>query len=497
MSDEPSQGDAFEKDHVEGEHIVEPGQAESGPGADEAQTLVSRPARDDAQTLAAPGYIPQTNTVSMPAPVPYDDQASTVVYNSSQGGSRWGRRATRIAATAALIVAILFAGVGLGHVIWPSHSSGTSISRTLPTAPSGQGGLPFGNDNGSGSGGSSGSGSGSSSSATTDLSAIASKVSPALVDINVTDSYSSSQGAATGIVLSSDGYVLTNNHVIDGATNITAADVGNGKTYTATVVGYDVSHDIALIKLQGASGLTTARLGDSSSLRVGQAVAGIGNAGGQGGDPSVVGGSVTALDQQIVAGDQGVGNAEQLSGLIQTDANIQSGDSGGALASTDGEVVGVLTAASASNSYYSGSGEGYAVPINTAITIANQIKDGKSSDTVHVGGTAFLGVSVTDGQSGYGDGYGFGYGYGDGSNGSGSGSGATVSGVVSGSPAAQAGLAAGDVIASVDGTTVSSASQLTDLIGSHHPGDKVQITWSDQSGSTQTETVQLASGPAK
>ena len=184
---------------------------------------------------------------------------------------------------------------------------------------------------------------------TADVSAIAAKVSPAIVNITVGNDYTSSGGAATGIVLTSDGYVLTNNHVIDGATDIQAVDVGNGQTYSATVVGYDATHDIALIKLEDASDLTTAGIGDSSALAVGDTVVGVGNAGGDGGEPTVAAGVVLALDQQIVASDQADGSAEQLSGLIQTDADIQSGDSGGPLVNADGDVIGVMTAASATN----------------------------------------------------------------------------------------------------------------------------------------------------
>src|SRR5262249_58525303 len=131
---------------------------------------------------------------------------------------------------------------------------------------------------------------------------IAAKVSGALVDINVTFAYQGA-GAGTGIVVSSSGEVLTNNHVINGATRITATDVGNGRTYDATVVGYDPSHDIAVLQLKGASGLATATLGNSSKLSVGDPVVGVGNAGGVGGTPSSAGGKVTALDRWITPPD--------------------------------------------------------------------------------------------------------------------------------------------------------------------------------------------------
>src|SRR5262249_55969418 len=224
--------------------------------------------------------------------------------------------------------------------------------------------LPFGS--GGSSGGSSGdNGSGSSGTgSTSDTDAIAAKVAPALVDINVTFGYKGAQGAGTGIVLTSKGEVITNNHVINGATKISVTDIGNGKTYSANVVGYDASHDIAVLQLQGASGLTTAKIGDSSQAAVGQSVVAIGNAGGTGGTPSNAGGSITDLNQSITASDDLGGTSEQLSGLIQVNADIQPGDSGGSLVNTSGEVIGIDTAASQGYSLQSTGNQGYAIPIN-------------------------------------------------------------------------------------------------------------------------------------
>ena len=160
--------------------------------------------------------------------------------------------------------------------------------------------------------------------APSDISSIAAKVSPALVDINTNLSYQDEQAAGTGMVLTSDGEVLTNNHVIDGATSISVTDVGNGKTYSASVVGYDRTGDIAVIKLSGASGLQTVST-SSATAAVGQAVVGVGNAGGTGGTPSNAGGSIIALNQSITASDDGGGNAENLTGLIETNAGHRTG----------------------------------------------------------------------------------------------------------------------------------------------------------------------------
>jgi S1-C subfamily serine protease len=332
---------------------------------------------------------------------------------------------------------------------------------------------------------------------------IAQRVDPALVDVVSTEGDQGATAAGTGIVLTSNGEVLTNNHVIRGATSIKVTDVGNGRTYTAKVVGYDASRDVAVIQLQNASGLTTANLGDSSSVQAGDAVTALGNAGGKGGTPSVATGTVTALNQGITASDEGSGaNSEQLTGLIETNADIQPGDSGGALVNSFGQVIGMNTAASSGTQFQSQSGQSaeqaYAIPIDKAESIAKQIEAGQGSSTVHIGATAFLGIE-TDG-SGSGDSGGFGGfggfgGQGDGS-GSGTSNGVTIAGALSGSAAASAGLTAGDTITSVGGHAVSSTSDIQQALVKYHPGDKISVSWVDQSGQSQTATVTLASGPA-
>jgi len=327
---------------------------------------------------------------------------------------------------------------------------------------------------------------------------IAQRVDPALVDIVSTDGDQGATSAGTGIVLTSNGEILTNNHVIRGATSIKVTDVGNGKTYTATVVGYDASDDVAVIQLQNASGLTTASLGDSSSVQTGDTVTALGNAGGKGGTPSVASGSVTDLNQSITASDEGSGVSENLTGLIQTNADIQPGDSGGALVNSHGQVIGMNTAASTGfqfqgQSQSQGSQEqAYAIPISSALTVAKQIESGNGSSTVHIGTTAFLGIETSGSSSGSGSG-GFG---GAGGQGTGSGGGVTIAGALSGSPAAAAGLSAGDTITSVGGQSVSSASDIQQVLVKYHPGDKISVGWADQSGQSHRATVTLASGPA-
>lgn len=332
---------------------------------------------------------------------------------------------------------------------------------------------------------------------------IASKVDPGLVDVVSTLGYQNGEAAGTGMVLTSTGEVLTNNHVIDGATSIKVRDVGNGRTYGAKVVGYDKTRDVAVLQLVNASGLQTVSL-SSSGVQSGQKVVALGNAGGKGGTPSVATGKVTGTGKTITASDESAGNAEQLKGLIETNAGIQPGDSGGPLVNTHGDVVGMNTAASTNISttgFSSGSQptatQAFAIPISQATSIASQIKAGKASSTVHIGSTAFLGVQVSSSSAGSAGGYGGFYGgSGYGSPGSSAGSGATVAGVVNGSAAAQAGLAQGDTITSVAGRTISSATGVSSALAAHHPGDKISLGWTDQYGQSHTATVTLGSGPA-
>jgi len=446
------------------------------------------------------------------------------------GGSSNHRVRNGLLAGAAAL-AVLGAGFGIGHATTDTGGSTQALSPAsgssrLPSSSGSGGGSnssgsPFGNGGGFGNGGAFGgsgntgssgnSGSGSSgssgSSGPSDVNAIASKVDPGLVDINTTLGYQQEQAAGTGIVLSSNGVILTNNHVIDGATSISVTDVGNNKTYTASVVGYDRTKDIAVLQLHNASGLQTATLGNSSNASVGQDVVGIGNAGGTGGTPSAVGGTVTALNQSITASDDGDGTSEQLSGLIETNADIQPGDSGGSLVNTSGDVLGIDTAASAGTSFqYSGQSagnQGFAIPIDTALSIAQTIEAGSGSSTVHIGETAFLGVEInaesssSSGDSGGGGGFGGFFGGNSGSTGNtgSSASGASVASTVTNGPAQEAGLAEGDVITSLGGKTVTTPNDLTNAISQYHPGDKVSIGWTDGSGQTHTATVQLSSGP--
>ena len=312
---------------------------------------------------------------------------------------------------------------------------------------------------------------------------IATQTDPGLVDINTTLGYQQAQAAGTGMVLTSSGVVLTNNHVINGATSITAHDIGNGRTYQAKVVGYDHSHDVAVLQLQGASGLQTVTLGDSGSASSGQKVVALGNALGKGGTPAVATGHIASLGASITASDEGAGTSEQLTGLIHHNAGIQPGDSGGPLVNTAGQIIGINTAASQGTQFQGQQTQAFAIPINQAKSIADQIEAGTSSTTVHIGPTGLLGVQIMSADSAA-------------ASGIQTGAGANVAGVVAGTPAAGAGLTQGDEIVSVDGQSVSSPEQLQSALGQHHPGDSVTIGWQDQTGQTQSASVVLANGPA-
>jgi S1-C subfamily serine protease len=277
------------------------------------------------------------------------------------------------------------------------------------------------------------------------------------------------------MVIGASGEVLTNNHVVDGATTISVTIPSTGRTYSATVVGTDKTEDVAVIQLKGASGLKTIPLGDSSKVAPGDSVVALGNAGGVGGAPAVVTGTVRAIDQTITASDMGGANAETLNGLIETNAPIQPGDSGGPLANSAGQVIGMDTAASSARRFNGGATVSFAIPINHALSIAQQIETGQASSTIRIGLPGFLGVGVAATSSG---------------------NGAAVSSVASGTPAAKAGLVPGDTITAVDGTAISDGTGLTTALHPHHPGDRVSLTWVTAAGATRSATVTLASGPA-
>jgi S1-C subfamily serine protease len=355
-------------------------------------------------------------------------------------------------------------------------------------------------------------------------------VQPGLVVINskLQDDGADVSGAAgTGMIISSSGLVLTNNHVINASNGLTATVVATHKTYPAVWLGYDKGSDVAVIKLEGASGLTTVPLGNSSAVRLGDDVAAMGNANGTGRITTVTG-AITGLNEAVMASDEGSGaSAEHLTGMLQTDADIIQGDSGGPLVSAAGKVIGMDTA---SNSDVMASQEnlGYAIPINKAMTIAREIIAGRPGAGVRVGATGFVGVlvpSAPDGgqstqaspraqlqqmeegeeQQGLRPGGNFSTSPGGClSNTADAGvpshiapasSGALVLGALCQSPAAAAGLAAGDVITTAAGQQVSSPASLTSILAKVRAGKTITVVWVTPDGQTVSHQITLAQIP--
>ncbi len=303
--------------------------------------------------------------------------------------------------------------------------------------------------------------------------------------INTELAYQGASGAGTGIVLTADGEVVTNYHVVEGATSIKVTVAGTGKTYTATVVGHSATTDVALLRLVGASGLETATL-DDDTLGRGDTVTAVGNAEGTGTLTAAVG-TVTDLGTSITTAAEGSVASAELTGLIETSADVVPGDSGGPLVDSEGEVVGIDVAASSGTT--SATIDGYAIPIDDAIAVVEQIRSGSGTSKVQIGAKAYLGVQVTDTATADPNAS---YGAYPGTT---SATGAAVAAVVDGSPAAGAGLTAGDTITKIGSTSIGSASDLSTALARYGVGDQVTITWTDASGASSSTSVDLAASP--
>jgi len=367
----------------------------------------------------------------------------------------------------ALVLGIAGAGIAVGVAISP-HSSSISSATDSTTASAPDFYAQPGSYDPS-----------ATASTSTDAVAATDEQQVGVVTIVSTLYYdSASQAAGTGIILSSTGEILTNNHVIAGATEIEVTVESTGETYTAEVVGTDATADVAVLQLDDASGLTAATL-DSTGVAVADAVTSVGNANGTG-DLVAAAGTVTALDESIEVGNEYTGATESLTDLIEIDADVVSGDSGGPLVDADGEVVGIVTAASSGTADITG----YAIEIDTALAIVDQIEAGTASDNVVIGTPAFLGVTLADTTTTAP------------TTGTDAATGVELGGVIDGLPAADAGLVAGDTITAVDGNTVSNAESLSEIIASHEPGESVTITYLDATGESHSVTVTLVEGPA-
>ena len=372
-----------------------------------------------------------------------------------------GKRVARSAVALVLAAAMGFAGGFVGAKF--GGSGKVVIQQVAPSSTA---------DSASGSDSSITAASSSGSSLTTEQ--VADLVSPSVVVITTEQVvysqwswYGQNQvesGAGSGVIISSDGYILTCAHVVDGASTITVT-IGD-KDYTATLVGEDTTSDIAVIKID-ADGLTPATVGNSDSLKVGQSVMAVGNPLGELGG-TVTGGMISALNRSVTI--QGSSSVNTMS-LIQMDASVSPGNSGGGLFNMNGELVGIVNAKSSSSD---AEGLGFAIPINDAIKVAQELLENG-----YVTGRPYLGITylaVTDAQTASQLGV--------------NAYGVYVVEVVKGGPAEKAGLQAGDRIVSVDGTEIASKDDLGTLMQKHAAGDTLSITIARE-GQMQTVNVTL------
>ena len=373
-----------------------------------------------------------------------------------------GKRVARSAVALVLAAAMGFAGGFVGAKF--GGSGKVVIQQVAPSSTA---------DSASGSDSSITAASSSGSSLTTEQ--VADLVSPSVVVITTEQVvysqwswYGQNQvesGAGSGVIISSDGYILTCAHVVDGASTITVT-IGD-KDYTATLVGEDTTSDIAVIKID-ADGLTPATVGNSDSLKVGQSVMAVGNPLGELGG-TVTSGIVSALNRSVTI--QGTSSTNTMS-LIQMDASVSPGNSGGGLFNMNGELIGLVNAKSSSSD---AEGLGFAIPINDAIKVAQDLLENG-----YVSGRPYMGITylaVTDAQTAaqlnvnaYG---------------------VYVVDVVQGGPADKAGLKTGDRIVSIDGTEIAQKDDLGTLIQQHAAGDTLSITVAREG---QMQTVSLTLG---
>lgn len=391
-----------------------------------------------------------------PTPVPSAPAAAVAPAAPAAPGRR-RRLGLGIGVTAGALVVGLVGGAAFGAAAAPAPAATEQLTITPAIDPRTT--LP---DSGTGT-------------SQTDSTAASDEQQVGVVTIATDLYYGQGEAAGTGMVLTAEGVVLTNNHVIQGSTSIEVTIESTGETYTAEVLGTDDGADVAVLQLVDAdgdepTGLDTVAVDADTAAAVGDAVTAIGNAEGTG-DLVAATGTVTAVDQSIQVADELTGEAESLTGLLELDADVVSGDSGGPLLDADGEVIGITTAAS------SGSADitGFAIPIGTALDIATQILAGQASETVTLGLPAFLGVTIA----------------GDAATG-----GVTIAEAIDGLPADAAGLAAGDTVTAVDGVVVADSAALSAAIAAHAPGDTVTLSVTTAAGVATTVTATLVGGPA-
>ena len=307
--------------------------------------------------------------------------------------------------TAMLVAAVLVGAAGGGALVAATHSPGSTVTTATPVkvaaAPP-------------------------SSGSTMSISSIVKDVSPAVVE--VTDTFNGGSDAGTGMIITSSGEVMTNNHVIAYGGTVTVALNGSSTQLPATVVGTDPDKDVALLQITGASGLPTVTFGNSSAVQVGDQVVAIGNALALGSSSSVTSGIISATGRSITAGTSTGSGTETLTGLLQTDAPINPGNSGGPLLNSAGQVIGMNTAAAGSTSGSSAQNIAFAIPSNELVSLISGLRSGGDGSPNTIAGSGSTGSSGGYGYGGSSGGYGFGgssggYGFSGSSGGYGYGSG--------------------------------------------------------------------------
>lgn len=300
-----------------------------------------------------------------------------------------------------------------------------------------------------------------------DIRAVLRSVEPGMVDITdfatpSTSGSSRATGEGSGMILDTQGTVLTNAHVVNGATSLGVQPFGQSTVYTAKVLGVDTIDDVAVIQIQNPGTLTPVTLGKSAGVQVGDAVVAVGNALGLApGGPTVTSGIISALNRSLSTSTGTGAGTEHLTGLFQTDAPINPGNSGGALVDTSGQVIGMNTAVSTD-----GQNIGFAIPVDRITPLLDNLKKGSAAPSTQ----GFLGVNLGPVTSG---------------------TGAQITQVVAGSPAASAGLQVGDVITQVNGTNVNSNTDAAGAISANPAGSQVTLQY-QRGGTSQTVTVTLA-----
>jgi S1-C subfamily serine protease len=350
----------------------------------------------------------------------------------------------------ALVVSIL-GGAGITYLLNGGGSSGSPTLATVPPPGADALSLPAADT--------------SPPAPTLDARAVAARVIPTTVDLNADLAYDGGQSQGTAIVLTSSGLVVTDEHVIFEAVTITAQVAGTGRTYQVALIGADPADDVALLQLQGASGLTPATLGVTSADAIGDEIAAIGNANGDG--PASRRGRITDTGESFPVMADGDWPGVGASDMLATDANVAPGQSGGPVVDASGRAIGMLESGG-------DSGGGYATPMEDVLPIAQQIAAGQATSRIEIGLPAILGVVAQD-ASGH--------------------PGAKVTTVHPGTPAQSLGMRSGDVITTIDSSDVTSALELSLLLVQYEPGDRATLTWTAALGITRTASFTMAAGP--